>query len=242
MNPATAVSILMSATIKPRSTLRPCKRRECVTSRSEQVPCCHPLGDGLACELPVSPVPIPLALGRAAGRRDSIPRAWVRRHVRQSVANRLLTFQAEDRGGRAQRFSSFPLRPSLFRQRVACGARGERRRGEPRESRKATAPLDWFADASAPILASAKCRSAKAFSGRGGSRQGCPGPATSWSVGGETRHSPFPLTCRARAAAGVRPARRQIYDGGCRAVAPAFRPCRVGEIDFGVNLMRGNRT
>ena len=48
--------------------LQPCKCRECVTSRSEQIPCCHPLGDGLVCESPVSPIPIPLALGRAATR------------------------------------------------------------------------------------------------------------------------------------------------------------------------------
>ena len=52
--------------------LRPCKRRERITSRSKQVPCCHPLGDGLACESPVSPVPIPLALGRAAARRATM--------------------------------------------------------------------------------------------------------------------------------------------------------------------------
>jgi hypothetical protein len=41
------------------------KRRERATSRSEQAPRRSALGDGLACESPVSPISIPLALGRA---------------------------------------------------------------------------------------------------------------------------------------------------------------------------------
>jgi hypothetical protein len=42
------------------------KRRERIASRMEQAPRRSALGDGLACESPVSPISIPLALGRAA--------------------------------------------------------------------------------------------------------------------------------------------------------------------------------
>jgi hypothetical protein len=48
------------------------ERRERVTSRSEQAPRRSTLGDGLACESPVSPISIPLALGRAASGRAAV--------------------------------------------------------------------------------------------------------------------------------------------------------------------------
>jgi hypothetical protein len=46
--------------------------RERIASRSEQAPRGLALGDGLACETPMSPVPIPLALGRAASGRAAV--------------------------------------------------------------------------------------------------------------------------------------------------------------------------
>jgi hypothetical protein len=46
--------------------------REHVMSRSEQAPRALALGDGLACESPVSPIPIALALGRAAAGRAAM--------------------------------------------------------------------------------------------------------------------------------------------------------------------------
>jgi hypothetical protein len=48
------------------------KRRERIASRMEQAPRRSALGDGLACETPMSPVPIPLALGRAASGRAAV--------------------------------------------------------------------------------------------------------------------------------------------------------------------------
>jgi hypothetical protein len=42
------------------------KRRERIANRMKQAPRRSALGDGLACEAPVSPISIPLALGRAA--------------------------------------------------------------------------------------------------------------------------------------------------------------------------------
>ena len=48
------------------------KRRERIASRMEQAPRRSALGDGLACESPVSPISIPLALGRAASGRAAV--------------------------------------------------------------------------------------------------------------------------------------------------------------------------
>ena len=48
------------------------KRRERIASRMEQAPRGLALGDGLACETPMSPIPIPLALGRAAAGRAAV--------------------------------------------------------------------------------------------------------------------------------------------------------------------------
>jgi hypothetical protein len=48
------------------------ERRERIASRMEQAPRGLALGDGLACEAPVSPISIPLALGRAASGRAAM--------------------------------------------------------------------------------------------------------------------------------------------------------------------------
>jgi hypothetical protein len=46
--------------------------RERIASRSEQAPRGLALGDGLACESPMPPIPIPLALRRSAARRAAM--------------------------------------------------------------------------------------------------------------------------------------------------------------------------
>ena len=62
------------------------KRRERIASRMEQAPRRSALGYGLACEPPMSPIPIPLDLGCAAASRAAMhPATAFSRHLGRSA-------------------------------------------------------------------------------------------------------------------------------------------------------------